>query len=170
MIIVNDSAVNYYYKALHLGCCSSPDPPLAVSIWLLSLPLKHGIFSLTKREFFDGVLLRYGWALERLPYECIYKAKCNIDHALTCKTREFVTFCHNEFVNVTADMLSMVCKNVRKEPTLSTTPSNNGELRADISVRSFCQRLQGAFVDARVFHCLCIYHQWWNEYGSKTIL
>ena len=24
MIIVNDSAVNYYYQALHLGCCSSP--------------------------------------------------------------------------------------------------------------------------------------------------
>ena len=24
MIIVNDSAVNYYYQALNLGCCSSP--------------------------------------------------------------------------------------------------------------------------------------------------
>ena len=24
VIIVNDLAVNYYHKALHLGCCSSP--------------------------------------------------------------------------------------------------------------------------------------------------
>ena len=76
----------------------------------------------------------------------------NIDHALTCKTGGFVTLCHNEIVNVTADMLSMVCKDVRKEPTLSTTPNSNDELRADISVRSFRQRLQRAFVDVRVFY------------------
>ena len=29
------------------------------SIWLLSLPLKGERFSLTKREFFDAVLLKY---------------------------------------------------------------------------------------------------------------
>ena len=46
----------------------------------------------------------------------------------------------------------MVCKDVRNEPTLSTTPDSNDELRADISVRSFWQRLQRAFVDVRVFY------------------
>ena len=43
----------------------------------------------------------------------------------------------NEIVNVTADMLSMVCKDVKKEPTLSPTPDSNAKLRADISVRCF---------------------------------
>ena len=46
----------------------------------------------------------------------------------------------------------MVCKDVRKEPTLSTTPDSNDELRADISVRSFWQRLQRVFVDVKVFY------------------
>ena len=35
----------------------------AASIRLSSLPLKHERFSLTKRELFDAVLLRYGWEL-----------------------------------------------------------------------------------------------------------
>ena len=30
------------------------------SIWLSFLPLKHERLSLTKREFFDAVLLRHG--------------------------------------------------------------------------------------------------------------
>ena len=49
-------------------------------------------------------------------------------------------------------MLSMVRKHVRKEPTLSTIPNSNDELWADISVRSFWQRLQRPFVDVRVFY------------------
>ena len=49
-------------------------------------------------------------------------------------------------------MLSMVCKDARKEPTLSTTPDSNDELWADISAHSFWQRLQRAFVDVRVFY------------------
>ena len=73
-------------------------------------------------------------------------------HALTCKTGAFLTLCHNEIVSVTADILSMVYKDVRIKPTLSTTPDSNDKLRADISVCSFWQRLQRAFVDARLFH------------------
>ena len=114
------------------------------SIWLSSLPLKH--------EFFDALLLRYGWELKRLPHERVCKAKYNIDHALTYKTGGFVTLRHKEIVNVTADMLSTLCKDVRKEPTLSITLDSNDELRADISVCSFWQRLQRAFVDVRVFY------------------
>ena len=38
------------------------------SIWLSSLPLKHERFSLTKREFFDAVLLRYRWKLKHLQH------------------------------------------------------------------------------------------------------
>ena len=47
-------------------------------------------------------------------------------------------------------MLSMVCKDLRKEPALSTTPDSNDELRDDIRVRSFWRRLQIVFVDVRL--------------------
>ena len=70
------------------------------SVWLSSLPLKHESLSLTKLEFFDAVLSRYGWELKRLPHKCVCKANYNIDHALTCKIRGFVTLRHNEIVNV----------------------------------------------------------------------
>ena len=56
------------------------------SIWLLSLPLKGERFSLTKREFFDAVLLKY----ESEQFLC--KAKYNIDHELICKAAGFFTF------------------------------------------------------------------------------
>ena len=46
----------------------------------------------------------------------------------------------------------MLCKDVRKEPKLSTTSESNDELQADISVRSFWQKLQKAFVDVRIFY------------------
>ena len=49
-------------------------------------------------------------------------------------------------------MLLMLCKDVRKELTLSTTPDSNDELRADISVRSFWEGLQRELVDVRVFY------------------
>ena len=65
------------------------------------------------------------------------KIQHHIGHALTCKTGRFVTLHHNKIVNATADMLLMLCKDVRKELTLSTTPDSNDELRADISVHSF---------------------------------
>ena len=52
-------------------------------------------FSLTKREFLDAVLLRYGMELTRLPHEFVCKAKYNIDNALTGKSGGFVTLRHN---------------------------------------------------------------------------
>ena len=80
------------------------------------------------------------------------QSKINIDHALTYKTGGFVIFRHNKTVNITAAMLSMICKDVRKEPILSTTLDSNDELRADLSMHSFWQRLQKAYVDVRVFY------------------
>ena len=65
-----------------------------------------------------------------------------------------VKLLHNEIVNVTADMLSMVCKDVRKEPTLHTTPDSNDKFRANISVCNFWQRLQRVFVDLRILYPL----------------
>ena len=49
-------------------------------------------------------------------------------------------------------MLSIVSKDVKKQPALNTTPDNNDELGADISLRSFGQRFPRAFVDVRDFY------------------
>ena len=84
------------------------------SIWLSSLPLRDKRFSSIKREFFDLVLLRYARQIKRLLHECVCKAKHNIDHVLTCKTGGFVALCDNEIVNITPDMLSMICRDERK--------------------------------------------------------
>lgn len=84
-------------------------------------------------------MLRYGSELKCLPQESACEAKSNIYHMLICKTGGFVTLHHKEIENITADMLPMICKDVRTEPTLSTTPSKNDELWPDISVRSFRQ-------------------------------
>ncbi|KAG1673340.1 putative ABC transporter C family member 15 [Nymphon striatum] len=58
----------------------------------------------------------------------------------------FVTLRHNEIRDLTADMLSTVCKDVHKEPCLQNV-DNGVELRADVSARGFWQRMQRAFVD-----------------------
>ena len=120
------------------------------SIWLSSLPLKSENFSLTKREFYDGIHLRYAWDLKNLPSECVCKAKFNVDHALSCKIGGFVTLRHNEMRDLTVDLLSTVCKDVCKEHCLQKS-ENGVELRADASARGFWQIMQRAFVDVRVF-------------------
>ncbi|KAG1654810.1 Down syndrome cell adhesion molecule-like protein Dscam2 [Nymphon striatum] len=132
-------------KANEIACSDG------ASIWLSSLPLKSEHFNLTKREFFDGIFLRYAWSLKHLPSECICKAKYSVDHALSFKIGGFVTLRHNEIRDLTADMLSTVCKDVHKEPCLQNV-DNGVELRADVSARGFWQRMQRAFLDVRVFY------------------
>lgn len=122
------------------------------STWLSTLPLKEHNFSLTKREFIDALYLRYGWQMKNMPTDCICHEKYSVDHAMCCKTGGFISIRHNELVDITADMLSTVCKDVSKEPTLLPTPNNTDDLRADICVRGVWQRLQKAFFDVRVFY------------------
>ena len=68
---------------------------------------------------------------------------------------------HNEVRDITATLLSDVCKNVELEPTLlplneveqtmRKTVKANDEVRLDICARSFWVRGQKAFFDVRVF-------------------
>lgn len=46
----------------------------------------------------------------------------------------------------------MLCKDVRKEPTLSSTLNSNDEFQADINSCCFWQRLQIVFVDLILFY------------------
>ena len=115
---------------------------------------------------------------------------------LTCKTGGFVTLRHNEIVNVTEDMLSMVYKDVKKEPALSATPDSNDEFRTDIcwcngflpprpklsepiasnndkdNGKSEKKKIQPANLRLWkwLLHSPCIYNQWWDEHENKTIL
>ncbi len=121
------------------------------SAWLSSLPVKSEEFSLTKREFFDAIYLRYNWEMKNLPSDCVCGSKFSVDHSLQCKVGGFIHMRHNELVNITANLSAIVCKDVEKEPILQKRFDHDSELRADVTLRGFWQRQQKAFLDVRVF-------------------
>ena len=67
--------------------------------------------------------------------------------AMSCKKGGFVTLRHNEVRDVSATLLSDICKDVELEPSLLTlngeqhtmrkTAKRNDEVRLDICARSF---------------------------------
>jgi len=115
------------------------------------LPLIREGFNLTKREFHGALCLRYGWIPRNIPNECVCGGSFNIDHALSCKTGGFINLRHNELRDITADLLSTVCNDVCKEPSLSND-NDDEELRADVSAGGVWQHKQRAFFDVRVFY------------------
>ena len=80
---------------------------------------------------------------------------------MPCKKGGFVTLRHNEVRDITATLLSDVCKDVELEPSLLTlngeqptmrkTAKTNDEVRLDICARSFWVSGQRAFFDIRIF-------------------
>ena len=146
LVVMKEKMSTNQLKALDIACTHG------ASVWLSSLPLKDENFCLTKREFFDAVYLRYGWDMTKLPTDCVCGAKFQVNHALQCKVGGFIHLRHNELVNETAKLAASVCKDVEKEPILLRRSENDPDIRADISMRSFWQRQQKAFVDVRVFY------------------
>ena len=73
----------------------------------------------------------------------------------------FVTLRNNKVRDVTARLLSEVCKDVELEPslltlngkeqTMSKAAKKNDEVRLDLCARSFWVSVQKAFIDVRVF-------------------
>ena len=132
------------------------------SSWLTALPLQHHGFAIHKGAFRDALALRYGWALERLPSQCICGKPFNTDHALNCPTGGFPTVRHNEVRDLLASLLTEVCSDVAVEPALQpitgetfqrrSTSTDNGA-RLDIRVRGFWgSRSESAFFDVRIFN------------------
>ena len=84
----------------------------------------------------------------------------DFQHAMSCKNGGFVTLRHNEVRDITATLLSDVCKDVELEPsllplngqqqTMRKTAKTNDEVRVDICARSFWVSGQRAFFDVRV--------------------
>ena len=128
--------------------------------WLTVLPLKEANYCLNKQQFWDAIRLRYNWSLPNLPTQCVCGSKFDlISHALSCKKGCFVTMRHNELRNLTASMLSEVCKDVKIEPPLieldkeelNPQANRSNESRLDVSAIGFWTAGQKAFYDIRVF-------------------
>ena len=104
-------------------------------------PLSEEGYDLTKQLLWDLIHIRYDWALTRLPSNCEYSNKFDIQHTLCWKKRGFVSLRHNyiNIRNITLILLKEVCKGVHVD-----------EVRLDISVYGFWQAGM-VFLDVRVF-------------------
>ena len=131
------------------------------SLWLSTLPIKDEGFQNDKQSFWDLLKIRYGHQLSRLPEICACGASFNLAHSLSCKKGGFVTLRHNTVRDITARLLSEVCKDVRVEPGLiqlcgefliERTANRSEEARLDIAARGFWVSGQKAFFDIRVFN------------------
>ena len=133
------------------------------SAWLNALPIKEEGYSLTKREFFDAISLRYRLPIKRLPTncDCSKKVKFEPDHAMNCLTGGFIHKRHDGVRDILAQFLDQVSYDVSIEPPLQplsgevlTSPGANtdDEARADISARSFYEKDAMAFFDVRIFN------------------
>ena len=92
------------------------------SSWLTKLPISEHGFALHKGAFRDALALRYGWDPPNTPSHCICGKSFTVEHALSCPFGGFPTLCHNEIRNLTANLLSEVCRmqcNYRTNPTTS---------------------------------------------------
>ena len=71
--------------------------------------------------------------------------KFDLIHALSCKKGRFVSFRHNYIRNITASLLTEVCKDVRVEPllqqltgeSLQNHTAKGNKVRLDICARGF---------------------------------
>ena len=129
--------------------------------WLTCLPIKEHGYDLTKKQFWDALGIRYGWTLPRLPSECSCRSKFSLAHAMACKKGGFISLRHNEIWNITGQLLSEVCHDVRIEPLLTEITTENfvqkstimsNEARLDVSARGFWVPGQRVFCDVRIFN------------------
>ena len=126
------------------------------SSWLTALPLKEHGFHLNKSEFRDAVAIRYASDLRSLPSMCPCGERFDLDHALNCKRGGFVILRHNNIRDFETNLLTQVCSDVEKEPSLQPL---DGEIvrgaaedgaRPDIRARGFWCPAQNAFFDIRL--------------------
>ena len=134
------------------------------SSWLTSLPIEEFGFSLHKGAFFDALALRYGWLPARLPSHCTCGNTFTVEHSLSCPRGGFPIIRHNEIRDLTANLLSEVCHDVRIEPDLQ--PLTGETLAASSAITDDGARLEIAangvwggrfertFMDVRVFNPL----------------
>ena len=132
------------------------------SAWLTCRPLRKYGFALSKGEFRDGLCLRYGWDLLRLPSSCVCGKATSIEHFLSCPFGGFPTIRHNEVRDITAALLREVAHNVSVEPHLTPlsgeqlryrTAIQDNQARLDVGVSGLWgSRFERTLIDVRVFN------------------
>ena len=144
----------------------------STSAWLTTLPIKDEGYVLNKQCFWDLICLRYGWRLKHIPETCPCGKAFNFQHAFQCAKGGFISLRHNRIRNITANLLTEVCKDVRVEPQLQSLSGEvfaeastnvSDQARADISARSFWLKGQVAFFDVRVFNPIA------KRYDNQTL-
>ncbi|EDO48836.1 predicted protein [Nematostella vectensis] len=151
---VRDEAPRNIHRALDLAAEKGS------SVWLKVLPLREMGYNLNKGEFRDAIKLRYDWPINDIPTTCVCGDKFTVDHAMICKRGGFISQRHNELRDLEADLLDMVCNDVKTEPVLQDITgeqlgrgSNTApDARLDIHARGFWEPQRAAFFDVRVCH------------------
>ena len=135
-----------------------------VSSWLTSTPMTHQKDTiLNKREFRDGLALRYGLSPDDTPTpsNCVCGSEFTITHMQTRPTGGYPTARHNQIQDFLSEVLTEVLEDVEQELALlplsgedlpGATTNRADAARADIRARGFWTRQQNAFFDVRVTH------------------
>ena len=131
------------------------------SSWLATLPIAEHGFALHKGAFRDALCLRYGWRPSHLLSHCICGHHFTVEHAFICSRGGFPSIRHNELRDITAGLLTEICRNVGTEPPLQPLSGEQLRLRSlnredgarlDIAAVNFWGRDRNrAFFDIRVF-------------------
>ena len=104
--------------------------------------------------------IRYGWVLTRLPTNCQYGARFDLQHFVLCKRSGFISIRHNRIRNITGRPLKEMCKDIRVVPqliqltdeTLQLSILTRNKVCLDICTRGFGQTGQMTFFDVRFFN------------------
>ena len=91
-----------------------------------------------------------------VPTPCPCVSKFYIQNSMNCKKGGFIYKRHNDLLDLTANMMSEVCKDTESEPKLTSlsreglqgrASNNSNEEKVDIRARGFWKRGQQAFFD-----------------------
>ena len=103
--------------------------------------------------------LHYNWQPSQTPTTCACGRNFSVDHALSCPKGRFPSIKHNEIRDITANLLSEVCNDVRIEPDLQPidgeqlTGNVEDGARLDIAANGFWGgRFERTYFDVRVFN------------------
>ena len=124
-------------------------------------PIKMYGLSLSKTEYRDSMLLRYGWPIPDLPSKCACGQVFSVDHSQMCKVGGFIHMRHDGVRDLLAAEMKKVFNDVETEPPLAPltgeilyprSANTDEQARADIRARGFWNRQQCAYFDVRVFY------------------
>ena len=139
-----------------------------VSNWFTVLPITEVGFELSKQQFLDSVRLRFGREISNLPTSCSYVSKFDIQYSISCKKGGFIYTSHDDLRELTANIMSRVCKDTETEPKLtslsgeelqSRTSNNSSEVKVENRTGGSWERGQQALFELRIFDpnacCYC---------------